>query len=84
MLALWDDRNVLKDSHASSQKRIGALEAVLDSLEADAVNLRCALQSTAHMAPEDQRIPVITGQVVKDLLVMRNKARAALAVEGKT
>jgi len=55
------------------------LLAALDSIEATAVNLHCALQSTAHMDPADSRIPVITGQVVKDLLVMRAQARAAIA-----
>lgn len=54
------------------------LVAALDTLEADAVNLHCALQSTAHMDPRDSRIAAITGQVVEDLLAMRDKARAAL------
>lgn len=57
-----------------------ALVEALDKLEASAVNLHCALQSTAHMDPADRRIPVITGQVVKDLLVMRDQARAALTL----
>ncbi len=55
------------------------LVEALDSLEASAVNLHCALQSTAHMDHADSRIPVITGQVVRDLLAMRDQARAALA-----
>jgi hypothetical protein len=55
-----------------------ALVEALDSIEATAVNLHCALQSTAHMDPNDSRIPTITGQVVKDLLVLRDQARAAL------
>jgi hypothetical protein len=55
------------------------LVAALERLEASAVNLHCALQSTAHMDPNDSRIPVITGSVVRDLQAMQDQARSALA-----
>lgn len=67
------------NSHAALKARVGELEAGLSSVEATAINLHCALQSTAHMDPADNRIPAITGQVVKDLLVLRNQAKALLA-----
>lgn len=49
--------------------------------EASLVNLHCALQSTAHMDPADSRIPVITGEVVRDLQVMAKRIRAVVDVE---
>lgn len=55
------------------------LVAALDDIEAASVNLHCALQSTAHMDPQDSRIPAITGQVVRDLLAIAGQARAALS-----
>lgn len=67
------------NAYASDQAKIAALVGALEGLEASAVNLHCALQSTAHMDPQDKRIPVITGGVVRDLLVIRDQARAALA-----
>jgi len=77
--AFLDGLEKLANSHASLLAQNAALVAALNKLEADAVNLHCAIQSTAHMDPNDSRIPVITGQVVKDLLAMRDSARAALA-----
>jgi hypothetical protein len=65
----------------------GKLVDLLAWIESTAINLHCALQSTAHMDPNDGRIPVITGQVIRDLLVMRNHASNAQATaasgEGK-
>lgn len=55
------------------------LVEALDWIEATAVNLHCALQATAHMDPSDSRIAVETGRVVKDLLVLRDKARSLLS-----
>lgn len=76
------DRNAEDEANAAfivkAVNSHAQLVAALDTLEADAVNLHCALQSTAHMDPRDTRIAAITGQVVEDLLAMRDKARAAL------
>lgn len=67
------------NQHALLTARNKELVAALDWIEATAVNLHCALQATAHMDPSDSRIAVETGRVVKDLLVLRDKARALLS-----
>lgn len=54
------------------------MRAELEWIEATAVNLHCALQATAHMDPNDKRIAVETVRVVRDLLVIRDRARSAL------
>lgn len=54
------------------------LLALHDKHEAAIINLHCALQSTAHMDPNDNRIPKITGQIIADLLKLAREARAAI------
>lgn len=70
-------------THDANARLIAAAPDLLEALqwmEATAVNLHCALQATAGMDRNDRRVSVITGEVVGDLLVMRNRARNAIAL----
>ncbi len=66
----------------ASQAREAELATALADFQSTALNLHCALQSTAGMDPNDHRISSITGGVVKDLRFLEEMARALLAKKG--
>lgn len=72
-----DAVDALRKNLHDAQQRIVELESALTWTQDTAVNLYCALQSTVCMDPNDPRIASITAHVVRDLLVLRERAAVA-------